>query len=79
LAVKDGVLRVREKKFKACELGMVNNFFFLKIGRQNSSVDDQGWQDTSNFYITNVKQVQNPNDFVNTTSIEKSYLMLRLQ
>jgi len=50
LAVNDGVLRVRERKINACEIGMANNKFFVKVKApvtkaeiEQLSLEDQLW------------------------------------
>jgi len=78
LAVNGGILRVREKKFKVCKPGMVDEHYFLKVGRQGTPIVDLGWQDMNHTYITNVRQTLNPDDFVNLYNTGKVQLMLKL-
>jgi len=92
LAINEGVLRIREKKVNACEPSMANKKFFSKIGWQvvpatkmkkgNFSLEDWidvAWQDMKHFYITNVRQMLEPNNFVNINDTSKLQLMFRLQ
>jgi len=78
LAVYRGALRVREEKFKACELGMANRGFFLKIGQLNAQTDENRWRDLNHFYITNVRQILDPKDYVNTNNAWKLFLATKL-
>jgi len=65
LAVNRGILRIREKKVNACELGMLNNKFFLKINAPMGKVQtdefsledwcDELWENMNHLYITNVR------------------------
>jgi len=43
LAVYNGKLRIQEEKVQACELGMTNSWFFLRVGQQEAVTTDEVW------------------------------------